>query len=141
MDGSAADVPADHQVIASVDRHNDLRVMQRPEPIHIWHSQFPRDVRYGQWEASADGNWSVRSLPLLFPNYKPKPLLIYVASATVRGKDSSALTLTSEGRFVVRGYLESTADVSFGMTMNHPKAGFAGKYMATRKVEVANDQR
>lgn len=50
------------------------------------------------------------------------------------------MTLTSEGRFVVRGYLESTADVSFGMTMNYPKAGFAGEYMATRKVEVADDK-
>ena len=42
----------------------------------------------------------------------------------------------SNGRFRIRGRLTSTADVVFGVTMNHPKGGFAGKYIVSWKMEA-----
>jgi hypothetical protein len=43
--------------------------------------------------------------------------------------------LGDSGRFVVRGRLTDPAEVFFGMTMNHPKGGFAGKYYARRQFD------
>lgn len=138
VDGSVAEVPADHQTVASVDRHSELRVTRRLEPVRVWRSQFPRDTKYGQWQANTDGAevGSVRATSLLLTCGQPKPLLLFATVANVTGKDESPPVLGSEGRFLIRGSVESTADVVFGMTMNHPKGGFAGKYVVVRKVET-----
>lgn len=134
VDGGVADVPADHRTVASVDRHAELKVVRRPNPVGVWRSQFPRGVNYGDWQTTADSG--LRTKSLLLNCAKPKPLLVFVASASVAAEDSSPLVLADAGRFVVRGRLGSTAEVFFGVTMNHPKGGFAGKYFAVRKIDV-----
>jgi hypothetical protein len=136
VDGSVADVPADHQVVASVDRHSEFNAVRRPEPARVWQSRFPAGVNYGDWQTSADGPAELRAKALLLTCAKPKPLLIYVASAAVTADDSSPLVLGDAGRFVVRGRLSGPSEVLFGMTMNHPKGGFAGKYIAMRTVDA-----
>jgi hypothetical protein len=135
VDGSVADVPADHQVVASVDRHSEFKAVRRPEPARVWQSRFPAGVNYGDWQTSADGPAELRAKALLLTCAKPKPLLIYVASAAVTAEDSSPLVLGDSGRFVVRGRLTGPAEVFFGMTMNHPKGGFAGKFYARRQFD------
>jgi len=136
VDGTATEVPADHQATATVDRFAELRAVRRSQPVSVWRTLFPAGVNYGYWRVSADGHGGVQAKPLLLTCAKPNPLLIYVASSAVSGKDASPLVLGRDGRFVVRGRLGSTADVVFGMTLNHPKGGFAGKYLAHRTVTV-----
>ena len=138
VDGSVVDVPADHQAVATVNRHSAVRVTRRLDPVGVWRSVFPHDAKYGQWQVNADGFGSVRATSLLLTCGQPKPLLLFATVANVTNKDESPPVLGSEGRFLVRGRVESTADVVFGMTMNHPKGGFAGKYVVVRKVEAAN---
>lgn len=127
VDGQTADVPADHQAVATVDRHAALKAVHRPQAVSVWQSRFPAGVNYGDWRVD-----EVRAKSLLLTCAKPKPLLIYVASAAVAAEDSSPLVLADAGRFVVRGRLGDAAEVFFGVTMNHPKGGFAGKYIARR---------
>lgn len=135
VDGRTTDVPAAHQAVASVDRHAELKAVRRPEPARVWQSRFPAGVNYGDWQTTADGPGEVRAKALLLTCAKPKPLLIYVASAPVAAADSSPLVLADSGRFVVRGRVESATELFFGVTMNHPKGGFAGKYFAKRQVD------
>lgn len=133
VDGTVTDVPAEHQVVASVDRHAEFKAVRRPDPTRVWQSRFPAGVNYGDWQASADGPAELRAKALLLTCAKPKPLLVYVASAAVAAEDSSPLVLADGGRFVVRGRSETAAEVFFGITMNDPKGGFAGKYYARRQ--------
>lgn len=137
VDGNVTDVPADHQAVANVDRHADLKAIRRSQPVSVWQTQFPAGVNYGDWRVSANGAGGVRAKPLLLTCAKPHPLLIHVSSAAVAGKGGSPLVLGHDGEFVIRGRLDSTAEVYFGMTLNHPKGGFAGKYIARRTMKVA----
>lgn len=137
VDGSVTEVTADHQTVVSVDRHAEFKPVRRPEPVRVWRSRFPNQVNYGQWQVAPDGVGSVRAKSLLLTCAKPNPLLIFVSSAAVVSENSSPLVLSSGGRFTIRGRLDSTAEVFFGMTMNHPKGGFAGKYFAVRKIDLA----
>lgn len=133
VDGTATDVPADHQATATVDRGAELKAVRRSQPVSVWRTQFPAGVNYGDWRVSANGEGGVWAKSLLLTCAKPKPLLIYVASAAVVPEDSSPLVLADGGRFVARGQLETAAEVFFGVTMNHTKGGFAGKYYARRQ--------
>lgn len=137
VDGNVTEVTADHQTVVSVDRHLELKAVRRPEPVRVWQSRFPHGVNYGEWEPNNDGIGCVRAKSLLLTCAKPNPLLIYVSSAAVLAEGSSPLMLSATGRFVVRGRLVRSGEVFFGMTMNHPKGGFAGKYITMRKVDVA----
>jgi len=136
VDGTATDVPADHQATATVDRLAELKAVRRSQPVSVWRTQFPAGVNYGDWRVSATGAGGVRAKPLLLTCAKPHPLLIHVSSAAVAGKGGSPLVLSRDGEFVIRGRLGSTAEVYFGMTLNHPKGGFAGKYIARRTMKV-----
>jgi hypothetical protein len=136
VDGSIVEVPADYQAVATLDRHTELRASQRPEHARVWRSEFPRDVQYGQWQPGPGGGGELRAASLLLTCWRPKPLLIYVATANVAGKDSPPLLLNANGRFRVRGSLDSPAEVVFGLTMHHPRGGFAGKYVASQKFEA-----
>lgn len=93
-------------------------------------------MNYGDWRVPAHGAGGVWGKPLLLTCAKPLPLLIHVASAAVAGKGGSPLVLGGDGEFVTRGRLDSTADEYFGMTLNRPKGGFAGKFIARRMVKV-----
>lgn len=138
VDRSVVDVPANYRAVATVDRHSAVHVMQQLEPVGMWQSMFPRDAKYGQWLAQPDGSGSLRAAALLLTCGRPKPLLLYATVANVTGKDGGPMLLDSGGQFRIHGRIESTTDVHFGVTMNHPKGGLAGKYIVVRKVEAAD---
>ena len=135
VDGRTTDVPAAYQAVASVDRHAELIAIRRPEPTRVWQSRFPAGVNYGDWQVGVAGSAKLRAKALLLTCAKPKPLLIYVASAAIAAQDSSPLVLADVGRFVVRGEVEKPTEVFFGVTMNHPNGGFAGKYITRRDID------
>jgi hypothetical protein len=138
VDGATTDMPAEHQVTITVDRLTELKAVPRSQPVSVWRTQFPSGVNYGDWQIPKDGDGGVRAKPLLLTCVKPDPLLIYVSSAAVSDKNSAPLLLDRDGAFRVRGRLDTTAEVYFGMTLNHPKGGFAGKYIAKRTVNVTS---
>ncbi|MGE3819113.1 MAG: FecR domain-containing protein [Isosphaeraceae bacterium] len=133
VDGKVAEVPAEHQLVASLDRFGDFGAKRRPEPVHSWRGDLARDTKYGQ----AEFNEVVRAVPYLVTCGRPEPLLVYLSAFSVASQATpSPVRLAPGGRLQVQGRLKSTADVVFGLTMLHLKGGFAGKFITTRRIEV-----
>ena len=61
----------------------------------------------------------------------------YLAMVSVMRGQAVPVVLDAGSRFRVQGRLESSADVTFGMTTNAPGGGFAGKYSAARTIEIS----
>jgi hypothetical protein len=136
VDGSVAEVPAKHQVVASANRRADFSVIRRPEPISSWQSSLPRGAIYGEWLPELEeSNGGLRATPMLL--YRQKKLItFYVAALAVSHGRSPPAVLTSGGKFRIRGQIESAGEVYFGLTTHHADGGFAGKYVAARKFTV-----
>lgn len=70
---------------------------------------------------------------LLLTCFKPKSLLIYIASAAVAAQNFSTLVLVNVDRFVFRGGVEKATEM-FSFYHEHPNGGFAGKYISRQNV-------
>lgn len=135
VDGSVAEVPAKHQVVASANRLADFSVTRRPDPVSSWQSNLPRGAIYGEWLPELEKSGSgLRATPMLL--YRQKELItFYVAAMAVSHGPSPPAVLTPGGKFRIRGQIESPGEVYFGLTTHHADGGFAGKYVAARKFE------
>jgi hypothetical protein len=138
-DGSVADVPAEHQVVASVDRHAELTVTRRPRPVTAWQSDLPTDGLHGNWlPKPGDSNGSLRTAPLLWV-CPEKPITLYLVALSVSRSRPTPVLLTCGGKFRIRGQIKSAGDVYFGLTTRHVNGGFAGKFVVERHFEVVQE--
>jgi len=139
-DGSVAEVPADHQVVASVDRRAELTVTRRPKPVNAWQSDLPTDGLHGKWlPEPGESNGSLRAAPLLW-GCPEKPITLYLVALSVSRSRSIPVVLTPGGKLRIRGRIESTGDVYFGLTTIHVRGGFAGKFLVQRHFEVDQEK-
>lgn len=129
-DGQVLEVPANHQVVATVHRSDKLQLRQRSDPVHAWKSEMPMDVRYGKWLPKS----GLHAMPMLLPRCDEPPLLLYLTAFSVSSGDSSPVVLKENSRFRIRGRMKNPGEIYFGLTLHHRKDGFAGKYLANRKV-------
>jgi len=135
-DGSVAEVPADHELVVSASRLTDFKVRRRPESVRSWQSSLPSGAIYGEWipEGRKAGG-SLRTAPILL-NFRKEPITLHLAALSVSRCPASPVVLTSGGRFRIRGQIETSGDVYFGLTTKHVKGGFAGKYVAARRFDL-----
>jgi len=143
VDGSVADVPSDHQVIVSASRRMKLTVRRRPESVRSWKSRLPAGAIYGQWIPGRGAvGGALRAAPVLL-NPEKDPITLHLASISACRGTAPPVAPASEGSFRIRGGIEASGDIYFGLTMKHVKGGFAGKYVTVRKVSGADktDQR
>jgi hypothetical protein len=139
-DGSVADVPAEHQVVASVDRHLELKVTRRPRPVTGWQSHLPTDGLHGEWlPKPGDSNGSLRTAPLLW-GCPERPITLYLVALSVSRSRPTPVLLTCGGEFRIRGQIKSAGDVYFGLTTRHVKGGFAGKFLVQRHFDVVQER-
>ncbi|MBC8372540.1 MAG: FecR domain-containing protein [Planctomycetes bacterium] len=137
-DGSVADVPSDHQVIVSANRRAKLTVRRQPESVRSWKSRLPAGTIYGQWipgRGAAGG--MLRAAPVLL-NPAKNPITLHLASISVCRGTAPPVAPASGGSFHIRGRIEASGDLYFGLTMKHVKGGFAGKYVTVRRVSGAD---
>ncbi len=138
-DGSVAEVRANHQVVASASRLTDFRVTRRLESVSSWKSSLPTGAVYGEWAPQPrEADSSLRTAPLLL-NYEKKPITLHLAALLVSHGRTAPVVLTSGGKFRVRGQIETSGDIYFGLTTKHVEGGFAGKYVTARKLEVLQE--
>ena len=134
-DGRVVEVGADQQVVASASRLTEFKAARRPASVGAWQSSLPGGAGYGQWvPGRGGGEGSLRTAPLLL-NYRDKPVTLYVASLPVCRGPAAPVVLAAGGKFRIRGHIKTAADVYFGLTTKHVKGGFAGKYVAVRRLE------
>lgn len=132
-DGSIAEVPANHQVVAAASRHADFKVIKQPVSVSSWKSALPQGIVYGEWLAELKG---LRATPLLWRSCKnkdQKPILLYLAALSVSRAEQPPVALQSGAKLRIQGRIEKPMDVLIGLTTQHLKGGFAGKHHALRK--------
>ena len=133
-DGSVADVPPGHQVVVSANRRVGLTVRRRLSSVSSWQSSLPDGAIYGQWIPESGGTGgTLRAAPVVL-NPEKDPITLHLASiSTCRGQAPPVVTAAG-GRFRIRGRIETSGELYFGLTMKHVKGGFAGKYVTARQV-------
>lgn len=140
IDGSVADVPAHHQVVASADRSIELKVTRRPDPVTTWQGELPADRLYGRWLPGSDGgDGRLRTAPLLL-GPPEEPATLHMVLLSVSRDRPNPVVLTRDATFHVRGWIARPGTVFFGFTAKHSRGGFAGKFLIERRFEVMAEQ-
>ena len=140
VDGSVTEVPAKHQVVASVNPKTNFSVNRRPEPVHSWQSNLPTGATHGAWlpDLGESGGGLHATPMLLYSGEKSKKKLVpfHIVIGSVSSGQSSPVALTHGAKFRIRGQIESTGDVEFGFTTHIPEGGFAAKCAVRHRFEV-----
>jgi len=114
IDGSTVDVPADHEIKASLERREKLLPTKRKEPLRYWCSRAP-----------------VAAEPVLLPDNNEKrggPVTLHRVQLRVRPEEGRRLELISDSVFRVRGKLEQSQSVEIMLGLTRRGGGFAGNY-------------
>jgi hypothetical protein len=86
---------------------------------------IPHPVNQWKWSAEADAEGAKRKAsPIRISDERT----IYVAPITVSDDDKPPVVLLPESRLSVSGRLATKCPVYFGITINHPKGDFAGRF-------------
>ena len=143
-DGSVQKVPANHLVVAALERESEFKAIPRRvagfpwECIEAWQSQFPRDVRRGDLlPPIAQYPMRLRAKSCLWIEEGRDPDLHYSVNIGVTATNRIPVRLSEDARFRVRGRMTSSDRVIFGFTGHYLRGGFAGKYFTVRDVDVS----
>jgi len=132
VDGQVVEVPAAHQLVASVDGNESLEPAPRPNVTGKWASRFIDDtsVVFGKWlPASLWLPGRLRATPLPHrPCGKKKTVVLHLAVVSVSRDESTAVILRRGSTIRVRGRMDAIVDTKIGFTTHWPRGGFAGKF-------------
>ena len=140
-DGKTRDVPADHHVVAALERKTNFDALPRGESVRSWKCDLQHDVCQGYWRTGAgESSGSLRAETHLFRGdfgERKHPVLLH--SVVVRPSDSNGtpVLLTEGARLRVVGRLERSCAVQFGFGTHQVRGVFSGKYALSRKIELA----
>jgi ferric-dicitrate binding protein FerR (iron transport regulator) len=131
VDGSTVDVPAEHQVVASLSRAEKLGAVQRPTPTLNWRSDLSQGAKgtEGEW-LPAEGLLPARlkALPKLVTPAKREPVTIHGVSVGVPWEYLQTLQLKPDSRLRLRGRMTTLAPVEIMLNTKLLRGGFAGNY-------------
>ena len=122
-DDSIVDVPAQHRVMATIDR--DMLPERVPNSVNHWISQLHQgpDGTHGKWSPQTEKQ---PALLKAIPFTAHWGFMIYLAACEVTRGESAPVTLQSGSQIRVRGHLNSPHNVYFGTTVRHSNGEFAG---------------
>ena len=131
VDGSTVDVPAEHQVVASLSRGEKLGAVRRLAPTLIWRSDLSQGAKGmdGEW-LPADGAVParLRALPQLVSPRRREPLTIHRVSISIPWDGLQTLQLKPESRLRLRGRMTTLAPVEIMLNTKRLRGGFAGNF-------------
>ena len=142
-DGKTRDVPADHHVVAALERETDFDALPRGESVRSWRCDLQRDVCQGHWRPGAgESSGSLRAETHLYRGdfgERKDPILLH--SVVVRPSDSNGtpVLLTEGARLRVVGRLERSCSLHFGFGTHRVRGVLSGKYNLSRKIELAEE--
>ncbi len=150
-DGKVVNVPAQHEVIASVEDQTHLAPRRRGKEVSNWKSELKSDVVHGKWisnlrtlgmrlkTAVRNGEMNSREAEIQYkkaakfandqgsvwssPSPKAAMLVLSVSRET-----ATPVILAREATVKIQGRLHSASEVEFGVTVNQIDGGYAGKY-------------
>src|SRR5262249_7768790 len=106
VDGSVAEVPARHQVVASADRTEALTPTLRAAVVDRWKSRLNASVGK-PLPAEGDLPARLRAMPIILSRPKQGTFAVFVAAFGVAQADTPPVRLEARSRFRVRGRLGS----------------------------------
>ncbi len=134
-DGRTVEVLANHRVVTSSD--GDMSAAPIPDVVHDWKSRLhlgPTDVS-GKWLPPTGGKpASLKAIP--FVPLENKTIRLHLAGLAVNRADNAPVVVRSDSRFVVRGRMQVTAKLYFGIQVARQNGGFAGKFLARQLVKI-----
>ncbi len=142
-DGKTRDVPADHHVVAALERETNFDALPRGESVRSWKCDLQHDVRQGHWRPGAgESSGSLRAETHLFRGdfgERKDPVLLH--SVVVRPSDSNGtpVLLTEGARLRVVGRLERSCSLHFGFGTHRVRGVLSRKYALSRKIELVEE--
>jgi len=121
-DSKTVDVPAKHRVVAAADQ--EMLPMLAPEAASRWKSQLHLGPvgTHGKWSPrTATQDARLRTTPYTLP----QGTTIYMAALGISRGDKPPVVLQPGCRFIVRGHIASTHEVSFAVTVRYAGGGFS----------------
>ncbi|MFP6619679.1 MAG: FecR family protein, partial [Pirellulaceae bacterium] len=135
-DGESVVVPAEHRAVASIGR--ELLKEKVPEPVYRWKTRLElgpsggnreREGIYGEWfPAKGKSLPFLKAIPLV-PKENPS-VTLYLAGLPVSRLDHKPVLLKDGWRFVLRGQLEVSDRIYFGIRVREPGGDVYGKFLA-----------
>ncbi len=131
-DNKTVDVPARQRVIAAPGR--EMAPEPVPESISRWRSHLHLGPigASGEWRpGTAEKDARLHAVPYTLPQGQT----IFTVSFAVSRGDSPPVVLEPDSRIKVRGRVDSSCSVYFGVTLRHQGGDFAGRFQFVRPVD------
>ncbi|MEM7011055.1 MAG: FecR family protein, partial [Verrucomicrobiota bacterium] len=131
-DGHLLEVPADHFVIAALERNTAFVAQPRKNFAESWQGRWPRDILMGDLT-----NDSIHAHAHLWrgePDDPVPPRLLHSIVLDPSAKDLPPVLVSEGARLRFRGRLKREFPVNFGFTTYHARGGFSGKFSTMRKL-------
>lgn len=140
VDQKTQDVPADHHIVAALERRTSFVALPRGEPVTSWECDLRYDVRQGYWRPGAE--WRLGSLDAethLFRGdfgKRRNPILLHSVVVSPSAPNRTPVLLTEGARLRVRGRLDRSCNVALGFGTRRARGVLSGKYNLSRYIEV-----
>ena len=139
-DGRSQDVPADHFVIAAADTAESFVALPREHYVDSWKSALPYGMGHGEWHPGQKGaSGYLEAKPLLWKEYG-RHMVLDLASMSATGKGQPTALLNEGAHIRMVGRVAEDCEVHFGLTTHRVGGGFAGKYIASRRLFGSEDR-
>ena len=136
-DGSSVDVFENQRVIAALDR--ELVAEEIPQSVTIWKSDLENGKKryHGEWiPPYGEEPASLKIVPYTLPSKNHlRQKTIYTLGIPVSVCDQPPVVLQPESKVRVRGKIESSRPIYFGLTLSLPDGDFAGRFQIRRPSE------
>jgi ferric-dicitrate binding protein FerR (iron transport regulator) len=137
IDGRSADVPAQHETIASLSGA-EMPVMPRRQPEVLWRSDLaagPAGTQ-GRW-LPAEGYIEARlaTEPVFLPKSSRGPVTIHRVGLTLPWQNRANIHVQPDSRLRVRGRAKTTATLEVMLACMKAKGGYAGNWFQQRRIE------
>ena len=144
VDGSITEMPAEHQVIASINDETALVAQPRLEPVNWWKSNLPNEAVWAKpflpYPHKKKYLHKKKSPHKKNGSQKARPFLIVTGHISKYGS-SLPVVLTPDAKFRLRGWIESDTNLEFGISLRDLKGGFVAKYTAEHRFASVEKER
>ena len=133
-DGSSVDVFENQRVVAALGR--ELVAEEIPQSVTIWKSDLENGKKrnHGEWiPPNGEEPASLKIVPYTLPSKNHlRQKTIYTLGIPVSVCDQPPVVLQPESKVRVRGKIESSHPIYFGLTLSLPDGDFAGRFQIRR---------
>jgi ferric-dicitrate binding protein FerR (iron transport regulator) len=142
MDGRSAEVPAQHEAVASLSG-TEMPVMPRREPEVLWRSDFstgPTGTQ-GRWlPADAEKMARIGAEPAYLPKSSRGPVTIHRVNLTLPWQDRANIHVQPDSRVRLRGHASQSATLEVMLGCMRTTGGSAGNWFQQRGISAGEWQ-